>query len=181
MEKLESLSNSKSAASLPVQWTTSVISSIQVNYKSIYLIRSLSGTLNNQQIDQHYDPIDVDEKQLNTLSTFIKKICSPPILDLQLLNLPYSVDTDASTYGIGCTMFQINEDGTLKQIGYWSRSVNDAEFNYSAPEHEFLAVVWELQTLRPYLQYETFTVYTNHNALNWLFNITEPSGSLTCW
>lgn len=57
-------------------------------------------------------------------------------------------------------MFQTDEDRTPKPIGYRSRSVNDVERNYYDPERECLAVVWVLLTLRPYLQYKTFTVFT---------------------
>lgn len=52
---------------------------------------------------------------------------------------------------------------------------------YSAPERECIAVVWELQTLLTYLKYEKFTVFKNHHALNWLFNITDPYRRLTRW
>lgn len=61
------------------------------------------------------------------------------------------------------------------------RSLSDAEQNYSAPERECLAVVWALQTLRPYLLYERFTVSTYHHTLHWLLNVSEPSGLLTSW
>lgn len=76
-------------------------------------------------------------------------------------------------------MLQTHEDGNRNPIRYLLRSLNDAERNYFASKLECLAVVWTLQTLRPYLKYEKLTVLADHHALNWLFKITEPSGRLT--
>ena len=80
------------------------------------------------------------------------------MLALPRSDLPYSVDTDASDCQVGAALFQTTEDGERRPIGYWIRSLKPAEKNYSTPEKEFLAVVWELTTLCPYLQGETFTV-----------------------
>lgn len=101
------------------------------------------------------------------------------MLALPLPNLPYSLDTDALAYGLGATLFQTHYNGKQKPIGFLSRSLTDAENKYSASERECLAVLWELQTLQFYIPYEQFTVYTDHNAFNWLFNVSEPSGRLT--
>ena len=127
------------------------------------------------------DKFELNDAQLAAFRTFINAVCSPPVLALPKPDLPYSVDTDASEYGLGCTLFQTNEDGDRKPIGYWSRSLKPAEKNYSASERECLGVFWALLTLRPYLQFEKFLVHTDHNALKWLLNITEPSSRLTRW
>lgn len=42
-------------------------------------------------------------------------------------------------------------------------------------------MVWAVQTSRPYLAFERLTVYTDHAALHWLLNISEPSGRLMQW
>ena len=123
----------------------------------------------------------LDEEQFKAFENLVDKVCTPPVLSLPAKNLPYSVDTDASAYGIGCALFQTHPDGTRKPIGYWSRSLNDAERNYSAAERECLAVVWALRTLRPYLMYEKFVVHTDHAALHWLLTINDPSGRLMRW
>ena len=78
-------------------------------------------------------------------------------------------------------MFQTHSDGERKPIGFWSRSLLPAECNYSASERECLAVVWALKTLRPYLMYEKFVVYTDHAALHWLLTIDDPSGRFIRW
>lgn len=111
----------------------------------------------------------------------IARICSLYVLALPRPNRPHSVDTYASSYGVGCTMFQTHEDRIHKPISCWYRSLNDAERNYDPTKGECLAVVWALQTLLPYLQNKTFTVFTDQYALNWLFKITEPSGRQTGW
>ena len=88
---------------------------------------------------------------------------------------------DASDNQVGCSLFQTHEDGKRYPIGYWSRTLKPAERNYSATERECLALFFALQTLRPYLLYERFTAYTDHNALRWLLNVSEPSGRLIRW
>ena len=124
---------------------------------------------------------DWGEKQEKAFRTLIEAICSPPILRLPRRNLPYSVDTDASNYQVGCALFQTDEEGARHPIGFWSRTLQGAERNYSTAEKECLAVVWALQTLRPYLAFEKFVVHTDHAALRWLFGISEPSGRLMRW
>ena len=123
----------------------------------------------------------LNEEQTESFRTLIDKVISPPILALPVPGLQYSLDTDASAYGLGCTLFQTHSDGERKPIGFWSRSLDKAEKNYSASERECLGVVWSLKTLRPYLIYEEFIVHTDHNALRWLLTIQEPSGRLMRW
>lgn len=44
-------------------------------------------------------------------------------VSLPRLNVSYSVDTDASGYGIGCTLFQTHIDRTPNPVGYRSQSL----------------------------------------------------------
>ena len=78
-------------------------------------------------------------------------------------------------------LFQVEKDGQRKPIGFWSRSLLAAKKNYSTPEKECPAIVWALQTLRPYLQGENFVINTDHSALRWLLTIRETSGRLMRW
>ena len=88
---------------------------------------------------------------------------------------------DASDYQVGAALFQTTEHGERRPIDYWSRWLKPAEKNYSTPEKKCLAVVWALTILRPYLQGEQFTVYSDKASLPWLMNIAEPSGRLMRW
>ena len=51
------------------------------------------------------------------------------------------VTTDASTTGIGITLWQKQDDGNTKPISYGSRYLNDTEKNHSIGLLELLAVV----------------------------------------
>ncbi|CDF40870.1 unnamed protein product [Chondrus crispus] len=108
-------------------------------------------------------------------------ILAPPVLALPKKDLPYSVDTDASDYQIGAALFQTHPDAQRKPIGFFSRTLAAAERNYSVSEKECLAVIWAIQTLRPYLYGEHFIVHTDHASLRWLMNVTDPSGRLIRW
>ena len=65
--------------------------------------------------------------------------------------------------------------------GYWSKTLNSAEQNYSATERECYSVVWAITTLRPYIEGQKFVVRTDHDALRWLLTLSDPSGRLMRW
>ena len=74
------------------------------------------------------------------------------------------VTTDASTTGLGITLWQKQDDGNTKPIAYGSRYLNDTdtEKKYSISELELLAVVWGLEKFRFYLYGKRVHHYTDH-------------------
>lgn len=110
--------------------------------------------------------LSLDESQIISFQSLIEKICNPPVLDFPVNGLPFSVDTDDSNYQVGFALFQTYQDGERRPIRFFSRSLNKAEINYSAPERDCLEVLCSLLTLRPYLMYERFTVHSDQNSLN---------------
>lgn len=123
----------------------------------------------------------LNDEQAEAFQKLIDAVLQPPVLALPKPDLPYSIDTDASDYQVGAALFQEYGDKERKPIGFWSRTLLPAEKNYSTSEKECLAVVWAMQTLRPYVQGTHFTVNTDHSALRWLMEICEPSGRLMRW
>jgi hypothetical protein len=107
-------------------------------------------------------------------------LTTPPLLCLPRDNRPYTLDVYASDYQLGASLQQ-QRDGKLVPCGYYSRSMNSAERNYSAPEKECLAVVWAILHLRPYLEGTRFTVRSDQVALRWLLSLKDPSGRLARW
>ena len=108
-------------------------------------------------------------------------LTSPPVLQLPDPNLEFSIDTDASAFQAGCALFQHADDGVRHPIGFWSRSLSPAERKYSAGEREALAIIFAVQLLHPYLWGRHFTVYTDHQALRWVFGLDDPTGRLSRW
>lgn len=109
--------------------------------------------LNKLIFNGSLDKFKLNDNQLKSFSTLIDKVYLSTMLSLLKSNIPYSVDTDASSYVIGCNFFQAHDDEKRKPIGYWFSKLNPAERNYSAPYREFVSVVCALQTLRPYFLY----------------------------
>ena len=75
------------------------------------------------------------------------------------------VTTDASTTGLGITLWQKQDDGNTKPIAYGSRYLNETEKKYSIGELDLLAVVWGLEKFRFYLYGKKVYLYTDHQAL----------------
>ena len=95
------------------------------------------------------------------------------------------VTTDASTTGLGITLWQKQDDGNTKPIAFGSRYLNDTENHDSIGDLEPLAVVWGLEKFRFYLYGEKVYLYTDHQALEPLIKRNrsnrQNSAQLTRW
>ena len=76
---------------------------------------------------------------------------------------------------------QKKNDLRIHPVQYASRTLNQAERNYSACEREALAVIFALKKFRIYLLSETFTLGTNHQALRHAFQKNDVHGRLARW
>ena len=84
-------------------------------------------------------------------------------------------------YQVGCALLQDQPNGDKLPIGHWSRSLTDAERNYTTTEKECLAVVWSILALRRYLYGSPFNLRTDYEALRWVLNLADSSGRLASW
>ena len=64
--------------------------------------------------------------------------------------LPFEVMCDASDFAIGAVLGQ-REDGKPYMVYYVSKTLNEAQRNYTTTEKELLAVVYALDKFRAYL------------------------------
>ena len=73
-----------------------------------------------------------------------------PILQSPNWDLPYEIMCDASDFAVGAVLGQrIDKNPTV--ICYASKTLVDAQLNYTTTEKDLLAVVFALEKFRPYI------------------------------
>nr|GFC16627.1 reverse transcriptase domain-containing protein [Tanacetum cinerariifolium] len=87
---------------------------------------------------------------------------------------------DVSDFAIGAVLGQRHEKH-FKPIHYASKTVNNAETNYTTTEKEMLAVVYAFEKLRLYLIMNKSIVHTDHSALKYLFAKKDAKARLLRW
>ena len=108
-------------------------------------------------------------------------LTSAPVLAYPSLDKCFTLETDASSHGIGAVLSQHQRDGQQHPVAYASRSLTAPERNYSVTELETLAVVWAMNHFRSYLYGQDVTVYTDHSAVKAILNASHPSGKHARW
>ena len=109
-----------------------------------------------------------------------EKLISYPILQKPNFNKPFILHTDASGTWIGAVLTQKDELGREYNCYYYSCILKGAEIHYGITEKECLAIVKAVKHFRVYL-FNHFTIVTDHAALKWLMDKTEPTGRLARW
>nr|GFA27928.1 reverse transcriptase domain-containing protein [Tanacetum cinerariifolium] len=94
----------------------------------------------------------------------------------------HGLEDDGSLYGglLGAVLGQRHEKHFMP-IHYASKTMNDAESNYTTTEKEMLAVVYAFEKFRSYLIMNKSIVHTDHSALNYLFAKKDAKARLLRW
>ena len=85
---------------------------------------------------------------------------------------------DASPYGVGAVLSQIDEQGVERPVAYASCTLSQAERNYSQLENEALALIFGTKWFHNYLYGRSFTLYTDHKPLQGLLNQSKAISTL---
>ena len=88
-------------------------------------------------------------------------------------NLPFEVMCDASDLAVGAVLRQ-RVEGKPYVVYYSSKTLNEAQRNYTTMEKEFLAVVYALDKFRSYLIGLDIVIFTDHSALKYLLTNKIP-------
>ncbi|KAK6149516.1 hypothetical protein DH2020_017041 [Rehmannia glutinosa] len=93
---------------------------------------------------------------------------------------PFELMCDASDYAVGAVLGQ-RRDRIFKAIYYASRTMDNAQQNYTTTEKEMLAVVFAFDKFRAYLMGTKVIVYTDHVAIRYLFSKKDAKPRLIRW
>ncbi|CAN6718953.1 unnamed protein product [Malus baccata var. baccata] len=107
-------------------------------------------------------------------------LTSAPIIRPPDWSIPFELMCNASDYALGAVLGQ-RKDKQPHVIYYASRTLNDAQLNYSTTEKELLAVVFALDKFRSYLLGTKVIIYTDHAALKYLLTKKEAKPRLIRW
>ena len=92
-------------------------------------------------------------------------LTTTPIVRAPNWQLPFEVMCDASDLAVGAVLGQ-RVEGKPYMVYYASKTLNEAQRNYTTTEKELLAVVYAMDKFRAYLIGSDIIIFTDHSALN---------------
>nr|GFA45613.1 reverse transcriptase domain-containing protein [Tanacetum cinerariifolium] len=125
--------------------------------------------------------IEVDKAKVDVIS----KLPHPTTIKALILiapdwDMPFELMCDASDFAIGAVLGQCQEK-YFRPIHYASKTMTEAESNYTTTEKEMLAVVYAFENFRSYLIMNKSIVYTDHFTLKYLFAKKYSKARLLRW
>ncbi len=121
------------------------------------------------------------ENRQKAFEILIDKLVNFPILAYPDFSKPFILMTDASDFGIGAVLGQI-QDGAERVIAYASKALTSAVRNWHTQEKEAFATIWATKYFRPYLYGSNFIIKTDHKSLQWaISNSDHPNPRIRRW
>ncbi|GJU90849.1 putative nucleotidyltransferase, ribonuclease H [Tanacetum coccineum] len=125
-------------------------------------------------------PFNFSEECIQAFDTLKRELTQAPIMIKPDWSLPFEIMCDASDYAVGAVLGQ-RIDKHFKPIHYASKTMNEAQENYTTTEKELLAVVFAFDKFRQYLVLSKTIVFTDHSALRYLFIKQDAKPRLIRW
>ncbi|VVA39464.1 PREDICTED: LOW QUALITY PROTEIN, partial [Prunus dulcis] len=123
---------------------------------------------------------EFNEECLAAFNKLKELLTSAPIMQPPDWNFPFELMCDASDYAVGAVLGQ-RVHNVPHAIYYASRTLNDAQLNYSTTEKELLAVIFALEKFRSYLIGTKVIVFSDHAALRYLLQKKDAKPRLIRW
>ena len=108
------------------------------------------------------------------------ELISAPIISPPDWSKQFEIMCDAFDFVIGAVLRQ-RIDNKQYMIYYSSRTLNNAQLNYTTTEKEFLAVVFALKKFHPYLLGTKTIIFTDHSSLRYLMLKKDTKAQLIRW
>ena len=122
-------------------------------------------------------PFMVDDECLHAFERLKTELTSAPIIQPPDWKVPIEIMCDASNYAIGVVLGKWI--GKVPHVIYYdSKTLNDAQMNYSTIEKELLAIVFALDKSRSYLLGSKVLIYLDHAALKYLLSKKDAKARL---
>ena len=103
-----------------------------------------------------------------------------PILAFPTETGQYILDADASNFGPGGVLSQIQDD-VERVVAYCSRALHPSQQRYCTTKREMLAAVAMCIQFQSYLRGAKFTLRTDHKSLVWLHRFKDTEGMMARW
>src|ERR1700694_571882 len=110
-------------------------------------------------------PFEMGPDQIMAFEEMKKLATTAPVLAFFVPGRPTEVETNASRNATGGLILQLQENGTWKPVGYFSKTMTLTERAYPIKDRELLAVVQTLEHYEHELLGTKFFVVTDHQAL----------------
>ncbi|KAJ0616051.1 putative nucleotidyltransferase, Ribonuclease H [Helianthus annuus] len=125
-------------------------------------------------------PFIFDKDCNQAFLTLKEMLVNAPIMIAPDWKFPFEIMCDASDFAVGAVLGQRKEKH-FHPIYYASKTLNDAQENYTTTEKELLAVVFAFDKFRCYLVLSKTVVYTDHAAIRYLFKKQDAKPRLIRW
>lgn len=139
--------------------------------------------LTRGKVSQH-EPLQWGYEHDMAFAALKQALCEAPALAIPDETKPFTLFTDASDFGIGAMLCQMNEaTQTLQPCGFMSAKLTGAMLNWSTFDKECWALIAALDYWSMLLHgcSEEIQVFTDHRALQYILNQPHLNGRQARW
>ncbi|OBZ81696.1 Retrovirus-related Pol polyprotein from transposon opus [Choanephora cucurbitarum] len=125
----------------------------------------LDALRNDPDVKNHWT-----ELHTKSLEAVKQILLSNAVLHMPDMSKPFTLETDASLYGIAYALTQRDDHGRTVHIALLSQSLSVSQQNWHVLRRKLYACVWGLDRLRPLLfNHPRIEIHTDHEAITFLY------------